>query len=157
MIEFLKSLMSGEGLDFESLLPDLSKLPEMIVSLLRWVVILGPLCLLGVGLWLLLAAPKEANHTAGYRFYWGMSSVEAWQFTQRLAGIVWGALGTVLTMVAAASVAGYAKMPMDDITLSALKTLSFQIVSALASCVVINFLVFARFDRKGIRRSEKYK
>ena len=87
MIDTLKSLLTD--FDPAAIFPDLSKLFGVMELILRICVLAGPLCLLGFGLWYLLAPAKEANHHVGYRFYWGMSSVEVWQFTQRLAGLVW--------------------------------------------------------------------
>ena len=47
----------------------------------------------------LFFTPREANHYIGYRCYFGMGSVQAWRFTQRFAGLVFGILGLVLTVV----------------------------------------------------------
>ena len=91
MVDFLKSLLSG--FDPAMLVPDLTAMLENLDVALRVVVLAGPLCLLGLGLLYLLAPPAEANHIFGYRHYWGMSSVDAWQFTQRTAGYVWTGLG----------------------------------------------------------------
>ncbi len=106
--ENLKAAMSG-GTGF---LPDLEHMFDKVEILLRVVVMAGPLLLLGFGLLYLLASPKEANHTLGYRFYWGMSSVEVWQFTQRLAGMVWTVLGLVLSIAMAVVGESYLGLPV---------------------------------------------
>ena len=90
MVDFIKSLL-GE-FDPTALLPDLWAIFGNLDATLRVVVLAGPLCLLGLGLLYLLAPPSEANHIFGYRLFWGMSSVEAWQYTQKTAGLVWLAL-----------------------------------------------------------------
>ena len=61
--------------------------------------LITPLILLVLGLIYILIPPKEANHHAGFRTYFGMGSVEAWRFTQRIAGLAWTALGGLLTIV----------------------------------------------------------
>ena len=91
MIDFVKSLLTD--FDPAKIFPDLNKLFGVMELILRIAVLVGPLCLLGFGLWYLLAPAKEANHYVGYRFYWGMSSVESWSFTQKMAGATWSLLG----------------------------------------------------------------
>lgn len=157
MIDSLKNLLSESDFGLDSLLPDLSGLEGLLTTILRWAVIIGPLCLLGMGLWLFLAAPKEANHSAGYRFYWGMSSVEAWQFTQRLAGIVWSALGLVLTVVMVILSAGYSQRSGEDLFAAAIVAILWQLGLLLFSCLGINVTVLVCFDRKGNFRFSKNK
>ena len=150
MIDFLKSLLTD--FDPAKIFPDLSKLFDMMELILRIAVLVGPLCLLGFGLWYLLAPAKEANHSVGYRFYWGMSSVEVWQFTQRLAGLVWTGLGLVMTIVMALICNGYRDLAQDVMIYSALKALGWELGIIVASIVAINVTVIVLFDRKGYRR-----
>ena len=113
MIDFFKTLLS----DFDPmmLLPDLGAMMDKLDVALRVVVMAGPLCLLGLGLLYLLFPPAEANHIFGYRHFWGMSSVEAWQFTQKTAGLVWTGLGLVMTVVMAFLCNGYRDMTWEAI------------------------------------------
>lgn len=150
MIDFIKSLLTD--FDPASIFPDLGKLFEGLELLLRIAVLVGPLCLLGFGLWYLLAPTKEANHSVGYRFYWGMSSVEVWQFTQRLAGLVWTGLGLGMTIVMALICNGYRDMAQDAMIYSALKSLGWELGLIIASILAINITVMVLFDRKGYRR-----
>lgn len=150
MKECVKSLLG----DFDpvALLPDLEKAFSWLELVLRIAVLVGPLCLLGFGLWYLLAPAKEANHSVGYRFYWGMSSVEAWQFTQRLAGIVWTGLGLVMTIVMAFICNGYRDMAQDAMIYSALTSLCWELGLIVLSVLAIDITIVALFDRKGYRR-----
>ena len=88
-MEALKT--SFETMDFSGLLPDLGTVLGWVELLLRICVMAGPILILGFGLLFLLAPPKEANYGLGFRCWWGMASMAAWQFTQRLAGMVWSA------------------------------------------------------------------
>ena len=100
-----------EGLDFSAikemmdafdpaaLLPELDTITGKIDLVARIAVMAGPIVILVLGLMYLFLAPKEANYRFGYRTWFGMGSVAAWRFTQRLAGIVLGLLGLVLTVV----------------------------------------------------------
>ena len=136
-----------------SLLPSWDGLFANLELILRIAVLIGPLCLLGLGLWYLLAPAKEANHLVGFRCWWGMSSVEAWQFTQRVAGLCWTALGLVLTIVMALICNGYRGMAPEVMVLSALKALGWELGLVIGSILVINAVVMALFNQKGCRRT----
>ena len=82
-----------DGFDFTKFLP---KLGQLISSLRFWTVVLmyvGPLMLLGVGLWYYLRPEPEPNNKRGFRIRAAMGSLEAWQFTQKLAGVIWTLVG----------------------------------------------------------------
>ena len=141
-----------DGFDLENFLPKLDTLLGWVEMLLRIAVMAGPLLLLGFGLVYLLLPPKEANHFAGYRFYWGMGSVDAWRFTQRLAGIVWGLLGLGLTVAAVLVTNGYPDMNAMEMAYNAISHILLQIALAFGSCIIMNIVLFVMFDRKGRRR-----
>ena len=103
LTEFLKTTLPElmEDFDLKNYLPKLDTLWGTVELLIRIFVMAGPLILLGLGLWYFLAPPKEANHRAGFRTLWGMGSVEAWRFTQKVAGIAFSVVGFVLTVIMA--------------------------------------------------------
>ena len=150
MVDFVKSLLG----DFDpvAFLPDLYMMFEHMDTALRIVVLAGPLCLLGLGLLYLLAAPKEANHVFGYRHFWGMSSVEAWQFTQKTAGFVWTGLGLAMTVAMAFIANGYRDMAWEAMLFSAFTSVVVELLLVVVSTFLINALVILHFDRKGQRR-----
>ena len=150
-MDAIKTMM--DGFDPMALVPDLTAMLNNLDAALRVVVLAGPLCLLGLGLLYLLAAPKEANHIFGYRHFWGMSSVEAWRFTQQTAGLVWGGLGLILTVVMAFFCNSYRDMSWEAMMGSALGCVAVELVLVIASTFLINALVVFRFDRKGTRRT----
>ena len=150
MVDFLKSLMSD--FDPTMLLPDLWAIFDKLDVALRILVLAGPLCLLGLGLLYLLAPPSEANHIFGYRHFWGMSSVDAWQFTQKTAGFVWTGLGAVMTVAMAFICNSYRDMAWEAMLFSALISVIVELLFVIASTFLINALVILHFDRKGVRR-----
>ena len=85
-IEKLKDLINN--FDPVSYLPDIAAIMSWASLFARICILVAPAVMLLCGLRYLIFPPKEANHEAGYRFYFGMGSVEAWRFTQLLAGIV---------------------------------------------------------------------
>ena len=149
-IEALKELF--ENFDLAAFLPKLDDVIGWIEMVLRIAVMAGPLLLLGFGLLYLLAPPKEANYSLGYRTWWGMSSLDAWQFTQHIAGLVWSALGTGLTIVMALICNAFRRMEPMDMVWSAVKCLGWELVLVAVACLAINITVFAKFDRTGYRR-----
>ena len=150
MIDFVKSLLTD--LDPAALLPDLAGLFDNLELILRICVLVGPLCLLGFGLCYLLTPAKEANHSYGYRFYWGMSSVEVWQFTQRLAGMAWTGLGFLMTVVMAIICNGYRDLSHMEMLSSAITAILWELGLIAASILIINVTVIALYDRKGYLR-----
>ena len=142
-----------EEFDLAAFLPDLKDVLGWIELVLRIAVMAGPVLLMGFGLLYLLAPPKEANHGLGYRFWWGMASLDAWQFTQHLAGIVWSILGVVLTIVMALICNAFRRMGPMDMVWSAVKCLGWELGLTALACIAIDIVVICVFDRRGFRRN----
>lgn len=143
-----------DDFDISKLLPDLGTMLGKVDMVLRIVVLLAPLVIMALGLLYFLTPPKEANHSFGYRFYWGMSSVECWRFTQKLAGIVWSVLGFVMLLVMAllcSSFSGMEAMPMVE---RAAKYVFWELIIIAVSCIAIDITVMVLFDSKGSRRKD---
>lgn len=152
--EKLKELLGGLDLQamLEKILPDLTAMLEKTAALSRLCMLIGPFVVLAMGLYYFLNAPKEANYRSGYRCHFGMGSVEAWRFTQRLAGGIFSLLGLGLAIwmaIAGAKLVGMAQM---DAMAKMAGWILWQAAALLVSRLVINFLVFLRYDRKGNRR-----
>lgn len=152
-IDSIKSFM--DGLDITKLLPELESVLGHVDILMRGLVLLAPLVLLILGVLYCFAHPKEATHAFGYRFFWGMSSVDAWRTMQRIAGIAWMALGLVLGIVMFVISGKYAAWETMDVLWSAAKCILWELGLLALSCIVIDILVIILFDSKGNRRSEK--
>lgn len=152
LIEKLVDLVNN--FDPVSYLPDISSIVGWVEILVRICVMAAPLIMLVFGLCYLLLPAKEANHEVGYRFYFGMGSVDAWRFTQKMAGIAWGALGLVLSIVMfliSGSFRGMDGMQMLD---KAITCILWEIGLMALCCIVINIVLIIRYDRKGCLRSE---
>ncbi len=142
-----------DSIQLENLLPDLHNFESGVLSATRLALLLGPLVVLGLGVFYLTAAPGEANHTVGYRCWFGMGSVRAWRFTQKLAGGIFILLGLILSVLAAVRAASLNELELMDAMLLTGKSILRQAVAVFAAVVCINGIVFARFDRKGERRA----
>ncbi len=151
-IEALKSIFSD--FDLADFLPKLDSILGWVESLLRLCVMAGPLLLLGFGLLYLVAPPKEANHSLGYRFWWSMASLDAWTFTHRLVGILWTAAGLILSIVMAVLCNAFRRMEPMDMVWSAVECLIWEVVITVVLCLAANIVIVIRYDHKGFRRGE---
>ena len=151
--EKIKGLL--EGFDPAALLPELDPLLAGLAGSMRCVVMAGPVALLVLGLAYLFLAPREANYWFGYRCFFGMGSVEAWRYTQRIAGLVWSGLGLVLTVVMFFVSAGYAAGEVQEVLSSAMGCVIWEAILITASCIVINTVVALYFDADGELRRRR--
>ena len=154
-IESIKQML--DGFEPAALLPDLTGLFGSLETVCRWAVLIGPAVLLVMGLAYLFLSPKEANYYFGYRTYFGMGSVHAWRFTQRLAGVTLGGLGLILTVVMFVISSGFGGMDVMDMVWKAVSCLVWEAVLALIANLAIGLAAFLLFDRKGEYRKGKKK
>ena len=152
-IDSIKSLM--DGFDPAALLPDLGELFGSLYALCRFAVMIGPVVMLVLGLAYLFLSPREANYYFGYRCYFGMGSVQAWRFTQRIAGMLFGGVGLILTIVMYVMSGSFSEMEITDMVWKAAGCLAWQAVIALVLTFLVNFLAFFFFDAKGGPRRKK--
>ena len=149
----IKSLL--DGIDPGAMLPDLAKVFSSLEPLCRMAVLIGPVVFLLLGLSYLLLSPKEANYYLGYRCYFGMGSEYAWRFTQRLAGIVLGVLGLVLTGVMVMISGGFAGMDTMAMAWKALRCVLWEAALTVAAILSINSIAAFVFDFRGEYRNKK--
>ena len=152
----IKELM--DSFDPAALLPDLSKVFGSLATVCRFAVMIGPVVMLALGLAYLFLSPKEANYYFGYRCYYGMGSVNAWRFTQRIAGLVLSLLGGLLVVLMLWISSSFAGMEVTAMVWKALDCLVWQAVAALLATLGINGTAAFFFDRKGeLRRKPNHK
>ncbi len=140
--------------DLAAFLPKVNTLLGWLELVLRLCVMAGPLLLLGYGLVYLLAPPKEANYSVGHRFWWSMASLDAWKFTHNLVGIVWSAMGLLLTVIMAIICNAFRRMDTMAMVFTAVKCLLWELGLTLLSVLAVNIVVIVVFDRFGFRRRE---
>jgi len=143
-----------DNFELDSLLPDLGTLLGKLELLMRILVIAGPVVMVILGLVYLFAAPKEANHHFGYRCYFGMGSVDAWRYTQRIAGITWTGLGAILSVVMLIISGSFADLNAIDMVTKAIFCVLWQAGLLLLAHFVIRTIVAVRFDRHGEYRKQ---
>jgi uncharacterized membrane protein len=135
--------------DMANFIPELDSVIGWVELAARVAVMAGPILLLILGAVYFFIPPKEANHSLGYRFYWGMGSVEAWQFTQRIAGVGWMGVGLLLTVIMLLVCNGFRGMDTPEIVSAAGTALIWELVIIALLCVAIDVVVALRFDKNG--------
>ena len=151
-LEAIKGLM--DNFDPASWMPELNTVFGWVVLVCRLAILVGPILLTILGIAYLFFSPKEANWYFGYRTYFGMGSVQAWRFTQRLSGIVLGGLGLILTGVMLVVSGKFPGMDLNDMVWLALKLLIVEGVLAIAANAAVGITAMAKFDRKGEYRKK---
>lgn len=144
-------------MDLTQYLPSLDGLQSSLASWMKVLVIAGPIIMLLLGLYYFFLSPKEANYSAGYRFRYAMSRVGVWRFTQKIAGIAYGGLGLVLSIVMLCIMAGFNDMNAPDLVWCTAKCLLWQIILALIAMLVVDAIVVIRYNYNGKLRSRKKK
>ena len=142
-----------DGLDNAgNLVPELDKLLSGVSLWVSIFLLIGPLCMLVLGIIYLFLPPKEANHHIGFRTYFGMGSVEAWKQTQKLAGILYAGMGLLLSIVMGIICLTLGNKEGMQIGTTACVCLCIQAVAVLLVYLVIFAYTAIVFDKDGNRR-----
>ena len=152
-IEDLKSIM--DAFDPASLLPEMESILNVLVDAVRLAILAGPIVVLAFGVLFLVFAPKEANYYLGYRCAFGMGSVEAWRFTQRLAGITWTGLGLALTVVMFILARKFGQLTAYDVVWTGVKYILWEVGLVAVSSLFINTAVMTQFTYDGELRRDR--
>ena len=139
-------------LDLSKFVPEMPAFLGGLRALLVLAILIGPILLVALGAMYLLRPAPEANFKYGFRTYFGMGSIEAWQFSQKIAGLAFGGLGAVLLLVMFIVVLTFFKKDLFQIANTAIVCLIWQAVLALIARIVVSILCWKYFDRNGDRR-----
>ena len=141
--------------DPAALLPDISSIVGIMQVFARILILIIPLLLGGLGAAYYFKPIKEANHIFGYRTYFGMGSVEAWKYTQRLAGFGYMVLGGALTL--SMIIVNLCLIGAETLTLltTAAICLVIELVLTGLGVLALNIFLAIRYDRDGYLREER--
>ena len=153
LIESLIALVNE--FDFAKIMPELDSVMGWIDLFVRLCVLAAPVAVLFFGLWWLLLPPKEANHHVGYRCFFGMGSVDAWRFTQKIAGVLFTVLGVGLLAISLLVSNRFPDLEPMVMLDKAVVCILWQIGITLVLSLMINLIVALRYDRNGDLRAEK--
>ena len=139
-------------MDLSKLVPELPVFLGLMHTLLVLAVLIGPILMVVLGALYLFKPAPEANYKYGFRTYFGMGSIEAWQFSQKIAGLIFGALGALLLIIMFIVVLTFIKKDLFQIAGTAIVCLIWEAVLTLAARVAISVLCWKYFDKDGNRR-----
>ena len=138
-----------QDFDVANFLPEPEQFLRSLEGWTRFFVLLGPLFLLGLGACYYFAPPKEANHSFGFRTYWGMGSVEAWQYAQKLAGLFYMIAGGALTVLMGLVSIGFKGTAAMTMINTAVICVAIELVIVLALWICLNILIYRAYDKDG--------
>lgn len=139
-------------LDLSKFVPEMPAFLGGLRALLVLAILIGPILLVTLGAMYLLRPAPEANFKYGFRTYFGMGSIEAWRFSQKIGGLAFGGLGAVLLLVMFIVVLTFFKKDLFQIANTAIVCLIWQAILALIARITVSILCCVYFDRNGDRR-----
>ncbi len=148
-MELIRNLFD---MDLSKLVPDLPVFLGLVHTLLVLAVLAGPILMVVLGALYLFKPAPEANYKYGFRTYFGMGSIEAWQFSQKLAGLIFGGLGALLLIIMFIVVLTFIKKDLTQIAGTAIVCLLIQAVLTLAARITVGVMAYKYFDKDGNRK-----
>ena len=151
----IKELM--DGFDPAALLPEIDSIVGKVQVLCSLAILAAPIIMLCMGIAYLFFAPREANYYFGYRTAFGMGSVSAWRHTQKVAGLVFGGLGLLLTIFMLMICLTLSSREAMDMVWLAVKCLLWEGGLGLAAVLSINSIAMYTYDYNGNKRRKTKK
>ena len=151
----IKELM--DGFDPAALLPEIDSIVGKVQVLCSLAILAAPVIMLCMGIAYLFFAPREANYYFGYRTAFGMGSVSAWRHTQKVAGLIFGGLGLILTILMLMICVTLSSRQAMDMVWLAVKCLIWEGVLALIAKFSINSIALYTYDYNGNKRRKARK
>lgn len=148
-MDFIANLFN---LDFSVLVPEISMFLGGMRTLLILAILAGPIAMTVLGYFYLFRPTPEANYRFGFRTYYGMGSIEAWQFSQKIAGLIFGALGAALLLIMLVVILATIKQDLLHLARTAVICLLCQAGLALIARLTVAILAAVFFDGKGNHR-----
>ncbi len=148
-MEFITKLFD---MDLSALVPDIAVFFGTLRAILVLALLAGPILLIVLAAMYLFKPAPEANFKYGFRTYFGMGSIEAWQFSQKIAGLAFGGLGALLFLAMFIVVLTFIKKDLMQIAGTAIVCLLIQAVLILIARLVVAILCGVYFDKDGNRR-----
>lgn len=154
-IKSIKEFM--DGFDPAALLPDIGSIVGKVQLVCTVAILAAPIIMLLMGLAYLLFAPREANYYFGYRTAFGMGSVSAWRHTQKVAGLIFGGLGLILTILMLMICITFSGREAMDMVWLAVKCLLWEGALGLIAIFSINSVAMYTYDYNGNKRRKTKK
>lgn len=146
-----------QGFELEKLLPSMPTYLGGFIFWMFFLILLGPLVMLGFGALYRYKPTQEINHKMGFRLNRKITAQNVWDYTQRLAGTAYLLVGGA--MAGAFALVGIALAIINTYAL-VVGTLVMVIIEAVLIAGLwlgINLVVSDIFDDNGnVRKASKY-
>lgn len=142
-----------QDFDVANFLPAPEKFVNALEGWTRFFVLVAPVLVLCLGLWYFFKPPAEANHKLGFRTLHSMGSVDAWKFSQKLAGIFYMIVGGVLSVIMLIISLFFNSENAMAMLNTAVICVSIEAVVIIALHVLLMVLVGRAYDKDGNRRT----
>lgn len=139
-------------MDLSALVPEMPVFLGSIRTILILALLVGPVVLLVLGAMYLIKPAPEANFKYGFRTYFGMGSVEAWKYSQKIAGIAYGVSGVLLLIAMFVVILNFGGKDLMQISGIVIFCLLCQSALALLARWIVAILAWFYFDKDGNRR-----
>ena len=141
-----------ETLDPTQLMPPAGAMLTISVILIIISLLVGPVLMLLAGLKYLKTPSPLPNFKTGFRTYFGMGSKQAWDYTQRLAGLLWTCLGAFLCLAMVIICLIFIGKNPALIAFIALISMIVQASLTVIAWATVTILATVNFDKQGQRR-----
>ena len=136
-------------MDLAALVPDMPVVMVTVGFLLVLAVLAGPILLVTMGALYLFKPAPEANFKYGFRTYFGMGSIQAWQFSQKIGGLAFAGLGVPLLLAMLIMALTFIGKDLLQVATTATICLLWQAGLALIARITVAVLCGIYFDKNG--------
>ena len=148
----MDAITSLFDLDMSGFVPSMGGLTAFLKVFTFIALLIGPVLMLVYGYLNLKRPTAEADRKFGPRIFHSAGSADAWQFTQRLAGLVFGGLGLVLTAVMLVVAIVSMFRGLDSVGSTFMICMIIEAALTVIAYAAVSIIVMRNFDAKGNRK-----
>lgn len=143
----------ADNFGINDLLPEMGGFLGDIRFYLCLFLLIVPILMVAMGALRFFWPAKEANHTVGYRTFFGMGSVYAWRVTQWVSGALFLGLGGILLILAVIQCFVMGGKEVGDAVTNMYTWLIVEGVALLLAIITVEVVIGLQFDKQGNLRS----
>ena len=141
-----------QDFDVANFLPAPGAYMQSLVGWVRFLVLIVPLILLGLGAWYYFKPPKQINCSVGFRTYCNTGSQEVWDYSQRLAGFFYMITGGGLLVIMGIISLTFSSRRAMGMIITALVCVIIQLILVVALWFTLSKMISKAYDQDGKRR-----
>lgn len=114
--------------------------------------LLIPIIMIGFGSYSSKNAPKQINHTFGYRTSMSMKNKETWEFAHHHSGRIWLKVGWIMLIVSGIAMLFVIGNDINIVGIFGMILCVIQVIVLIASIIPTEKALKRNFDENGNRR-----